>query len=89
MGMYDVETGRFRYSGKPLSKMSRKADGHPSREFKYRLYHVIEDDWLTYYMVRKSAGALKVQVHFSCCLPAAFLYYFVKQVVLYGMRRYD
>jgi hypothetical protein len=52
VGMYDPETGTYRYDGKPISKMSRRVDGHTSREFKYRLYHMIEDDWLTYYVTR-------------------------------------
>jgi len=52
MGMYDPETGQYRYNGKPISKMSRRIEGHTPREFKYRLYHMIEDDWLTYYVTR-------------------------------------
>lgn len=56
MQMYNAETGQFHYDGKPLSKMSRAADGHTPKELKYRLYHVIESDWLTYYVTRIAAN---------------------------------
>ena len=51
-GMYDSEKNQYHYSGKPISKMSRRIDGHTPQVFKYRLYHMIEDDWLTYYVTR-------------------------------------
>lgn len=51
-GMYVPEKFYFKYNGKPLSKMSRREDGATSRVMKYRLYHLIEDDWLTYYLTR-------------------------------------
>ena len=51
-GIYDSESGHYRYGGKPISKMSRRIDGHTPRELKYRLYHPIEDDWLTYYVTK-------------------------------------
>jgi len=55
-GMYDNRDGHSRYMGKPISKMSRRVEGHSSKEFKYRLYHMIEDDWLTYYTARISVA---------------------------------
>ncbi len=57
--MFDTEEGHYRYGGKPISKMSRRIDGHTPREFKYRLYHVIEDDWLTYYATKISLTVRK------------------------------
>jgi hypothetical protein len=52
MSMYDAEKGYFVYSGKPITKYSRRMDGMDSRVAKYRLYHLIEHDWLTYYVTR-------------------------------------
>jgi len=52
MTMYDADQGCFRYSGKPISKYSRRQDYMDSRVAKYRLYNLIEDDWLTYYVTR-------------------------------------
>jgi hypothetical protein len=48
-GMYDPCEACFRYKGKPYSKMNIKEDGATSRVMKYRMYHQVEDDWLTYY----------------------------------------
>lgn len=56
MTMYDAEHGCFRYAGKPVSKYSNREDGIDSRVAKYRLYHVIEDDWFTYHMTRIAAN---------------------------------
>ena len=36
----------------PLSDFRKHPDGASPQQLKYRLYHVIEDDWLTYYMTR-------------------------------------
>ena len=55
-GMHDSDEGCFRYRGKPISKMSRKTDGATPGVLKYRLFHLIEDDWLTYYMTRIEAN---------------------------------
>jgi hypothetical protein len=52
MTMYRVNEGCFRYTGKPISKYSQQQDGMDSRVAKYRLHHLIEDDWLTYYLTR-------------------------------------
>jgi hypothetical protein len=49
MSMYD-EAGYFKYNGKPISQYTQKADGIDKRVAKYRLYHLIENDWLTLYM---------------------------------------
>ena len=50
--MYNPATGSYRYNGKPISKMTLRADGGDPRVMKYRLYHLIEEDWLTYWMTR-------------------------------------
>jgi hypothetical protein len=52
MEMYDEKEGCFIYRGKPISKFSRRKDGMDPRVAKYRLYHLIERDWLTYYMTK-------------------------------------
>ncbi len=59
MSMYIPDEGRFRYAGKPVSKHSRRKDGMDARVARYRLYHLIEDDWLTYYMTRISVNLAK------------------------------
>ena len=59
MTMYDGEEGCFRYAGKPISKYSKKQDGIDARVAKYRFYHVIENDWLTYHMTRIAANMMK------------------------------
>ena len=56
MTMYDAEEGCFRYAGKPISKYSKKEDGIDSRVAKYRFYHMIENDWLTYHMTLIAAN---------------------------------
>ena len=50
--MYHPTEGCFRYSGKPISKFSRRLDGTTPRVMKYHLYHIIEDDWLTLHLTR-------------------------------------
>lgn len=56
--MYNPEKACFRYEGKPVSKMSLREDGATSRVMKHRLYHLIEDDWFTYYMTRIESNFL-------------------------------
>ena len=56
--MYHPAKAHFRYKGKPISKMSRREDGATPRVMKYRTYHLIEDDWLTYYMTRIESNFL-------------------------------
>ena len=51
-GMYVQEEGCFRYQGKPISRHKFRQDGATPAVLKYRLYHLVEDDWLTYYMTR-------------------------------------
>ena len=51
-GMCNPDEGHFHYKGKAVSKMTRKADGGDPRVMKYRLFHLIEDDWLTYWLTR-------------------------------------
>jgi hypothetical protein len=50
--MYQPETGSYLYNGKPISKMTLREDGGNPRVMKYRLHHLIEEDWLTYWMTR-------------------------------------
>ncbi len=52
MGMYCSGEGHFHYTGKAVSKFTFRADAMEPRIAKYRLYHLIEDDWLTYYATR-------------------------------------
>jgi len=52
MTLYDADEGCFRYAGKPISKYRKKQDGIDSAVAKYRFYHMIENDWLTYHMTR-------------------------------------
>lgn len=59
MTMYDTKKGHYIYAGKPISKYSRKKDGVSPRVMKYRLYHMIEDDWLTYYLTRIGKNLLQ------------------------------
>ena len=58
MTMYCPDKGCFKYAGKPISRYSRRRDGMDSRVAKYRLYHLIEDDWLTYYATRIGANLI-------------------------------
>jgi len=52
MTMYHPDENCFRYTGKPISKFSYKKDYMDARVAKYRLFHLLEDDWLTYYCTR-------------------------------------
>ena len=60
-GMYHPEKAQFNYEGKPVSKMSLREDGATPRVLKHRLYHVIEDDWLTYHATRIESRFLHVK----------------------------
>ena len=59
MTMYDAEQGCFKYAGKPVSKYTNKQDGIDSAVAKYRFYHLIETDWLTYHMTRIATNMAK------------------------------
>jgi len=59
MTMYDAKEGCFRYTGKPVSKYRKKQDGIDATVAKYRFYHVIEIDWLTYHMTTIAANIIK------------------------------
>ena len=59
MSMYYQDESCFKYSGKPISKYSRKEDYMTARVAKYRLFHLIEDDWITYYLTRIMQNILK------------------------------
>jgi hypothetical protein len=50
--IYIEKTGSYRYNGKPISKMTLREDGGDPRVMKYRLYHLAEEEWLTYWMTR-------------------------------------
>jgi hypothetical protein len=56
---YQPSKGFFKYKGKPISKYSAKKDGVSPRVMKYRLYHLVEDDWFTYYLTRIGKNILK------------------------------
>jgi hypothetical protein len=58
MTMYDASEGCFRYAGKPVSKYRNKLDGIDSTVAKYRFYHMIENDWLTYHVTRIAANMM-------------------------------
>ncbi|MHC4112244.1 MAG: prenyltransferase/squalene oxidase repeat-containing protein [Planctomycetota bacterium] len=58
MTMYDAEEDCFRYTGKPVSKYTKKEDGIDSIVAKYRFYHMIENDWLTYNMTLIAANIM-------------------------------
>jgi hypothetical protein len=57
--MYDDGLGVFRYVGKPISKMCWREDGATPTVMKYRLFHLIEPDWLTYWATRAMYGFLE------------------------------
>jgi len=50
--MYHADEGCFRYAGKPISRYRHSTDEMDARVAKYRLYHLIEQDWLTYRLTR-------------------------------------
>lgn len=52
MEMYDSQQGCFLYRGKPVSRYSCREDAMDPRVARYRLHHLIEPDWFTYYMTR-------------------------------------
>lgn len=52
MTMYQPEGTHFVYTGKSIAKHTNKEDYMDSRVAKYRLFQLIEDDWLTYYATR-------------------------------------
>ncbi|MCD4753427.1 MAG: hypothetical protein K8R40_10180 [Anaerolineaceae bacterium] len=58
MMMYHPGESCFRYTGKSILKYSYQRDYMTARVAKYRLFHLIEDDWLTYYMTRIMANIL-------------------------------
>lgn len=57
--MYHQKEGFFEYQGKPISRFSQREDGATARVMKYRLRHLIETDWFTYYMTRIALNILK------------------------------
>jgi hypothetical protein len=44
---------------KPKGMFSRRGEGVSPKVARYQLYHLIEDDWLTYYMTRIAANVLE------------------------------
>ena len=65
--MYDPVEGCFRYSGKPISQHKFREDGGTPAVLKYRLYHVVEDDWLTYYMTRVAGNIVSRRGATAAC----------------------
>ncbi len=59
LSMYQQNSSYFKYNGKPISKYKFKDDYMDSRVAKYRLFQLIEDDWLTYYATRIFKNLLK------------------------------
>jgi len=59
--MYHPDEGCFRYDGKPVSKYTNRADGMDPRVAKYRLYHIIEPDWLTYRLTKVAMNLLTLR----------------------------
>ncbi len=57
--MYHQDEGFFVYQGKPVSGFAQRQDGVSARVMKYRLYHLIETDWFTYYLSRIALNMLK------------------------------
>ncbi|GAI16419.1 unnamed protein product [marine sediment metagenome] len=58
--MYDYEKSHFHYEGKSIGSYKFKEDYMNPRVAKYRLYHLIEDDWLTYYATRIAMNLLEI-----------------------------
>ncbi len=52
LAMYQLNKFCFKYNGKPITRYNFKEDYMDSRVAKYRLFQLIEDDWLTYYATR-------------------------------------
>jgi len=50
--MRDPKTGRYRYNGIPLNKVSAKIDKVSPSVMRFRAFHQAEDDWLTYKAVK-------------------------------------
>jgi hypothetical protein len=67
-GMYHPEKAQFIYEGKPVSKMSRREDGATPRVMKHRLYHIIEDDWLTYHATQIESNFTSKRVYTTTSL---------------------
>ncbi len=61
MTMYHTDENCFRYAGKPISKHTLKSDYMDARVAKYRLFHLIEDDWLTFYLTKIMLNILRIQ----------------------------
>jgi hypothetical protein len=59
MTMYDENSGHFHYLGKPISRYRFREDYMNPSVAKYRLHHLIEDDWLTYYGTRIAMNLLE------------------------------
>ena len=52
LSMYQATNSHFKYNGKPITRYRFKDDYMDSRVAKYRLFQLIEDDWLTYYATK-------------------------------------
>jgi hypothetical protein len=56
MSLYDPQQGCFHYSGSKQDASDLGSGGA-----KFSLYHMIDDDWLTYRVTRIAANLLKKQ----------------------------
>ena len=65
--MYVPQEGCFRYRGKPISQHKFRHDGATPAVLKYRVYHIVEDDWLTYYMTRVARNVALEQRPTKAC----------------------
>ena len=65
--MYDPQEGCFRYRGKPISQHKFCHDGATPAVLKYRVYHIVEDHWLTYYMTRVARNVALEQRPTKAC----------------------
>lgn len=56
MAMHHPEEGVFRAAGLPNPSSARRLTGVSSQVLRYNYYHLVEDDWLTYYVLRIAAA---------------------------------
>jgi len=60
LSMYQENHSCFKYNGKAIAKYKLKDDYMGSKVAKYRLFQLIEDDWLTYYATRIFKNILEI-----------------------------
>jgi hypothetical protein len=57
MTLYHPEEGVFRAAGLPNASNARRLTGVSGQVLRYNYYHLVEDDWLTYYVLRIAAAS--------------------------------